>query len=288
VGTWSWEVQGVLQFVDDKTFIDDGNPVAGNWWQARAGVKLSTQPHARRHWTMRAGAVAFQANGSPNWVDEPGEYYGLYVEPGFETDITECLTIGPGLSIMPVLEGADGQFHLVPMLNWHATWWLAPRPRLTAAPCLAPGEIYLGGVATFVPSFGGGFEVGQVFARDRTAVWSFEMEATFQSLSAGDLFAEGDGDFAQVRGGLKTTFCPRDWSHPVARLSATWFRETADTDFVRGPGDFVGMSLGFGWEWDLTTNVTTGPEISASIVTREQSGVYDVIPRLSWHLIWKL
>jgi hypothetical protein len=154
--------------------------------------------------------------------------------------------------------------------------------------CRPLGELYLDANATASPGLGGGIGLGQVVARTPRAVLSIEMGTVFQTLEDGTLFGEGEGDLALLYGGLKASFAPRSCHHLVLRGGATWFRSTADMRFVEAPGDYLGAYLGVGWEWDLGSRVTTGPEAAVSLVTREGGAVdLEWVPRLSWHVVWK-
>jgi hypothetical protein len=289
-GIWAAEARLGWQPWDDKTFADNGQPAAGDWYQAEVGVALRTQPEARRHAVWRAGAMWFQANGEPNWVDTPGDWFGGYVGFGFETDITPSLSIGPSLTLLGGFpsDGDEG-FHVTPQVTWGLTWWLGSCRTPTCGGCLPPGELYLDGALSASPGLGGSVGFGQVFRRDARAVWSFEMSATRQTLEADTLFADGPGDFTQLRGGVKGSFAPCGRSHFVLRAGATWFRSTGDFEFVDGAGDYFGAYAGVGWEWDLGRRITTGPEASLAFVTREgQSVDVEVVPQLAWHVIWKL
>jgi hypothetical protein len=119
--TWSWEIEGTYQFLDDKVLVDNDTRPFDDWIQVQAGVKASSHPRTRRNWTGRAGLVYFRANGEPNIVDDEGDYFGLYGGLGFETDLTDCLTMGPELSVM-IVTGADTDVVLVPQFNWHVIW----------------------------------------------------------------------------------------------------------------------------------------------------------------------
>ena len=99
-------------------------PSAGDWSQIQSGLKLSFQPKERRHWTLRTGVVWLRAAGEPNLLDEPGDYGGFYVGGGFEAEITEHLTVGPAVVLMPVFMEGSQDLELVPQLTWRFIWRL--------------------------------------------------------------------------------------------------------------------------------------------------------------------
>ena len=118
---WCWEVQATWQPFDDELIADDGNPKAGDWWQAKAGVKIASAPLTRRHLTGRWGGVWCFAGDEPNIVDKEGNYFGAYAGIGYEADLTPCFTTGPELSALLMVH-EDGDFVVVPQFNWHFIW----------------------------------------------------------------------------------------------------------------------------------------------------------------------
>lgn len=285
---YALELHATWQFLDDETFADDGNPEADDWYQIRAGMKIISTPKARRHLTGRVGAVWIQANGAPNILDRPGDYYGIYGAIGFETDLTPQISVGPELALMLVT--GDDEFKVetpVPQLNWHFIYWMGARGDrcLTRVPY---GEIYVGAAASLSPGVGGGVEFGQVFARSSLATWSLELMAGGQDTTQ-DLFFDQDGEYAQIRGGVKAAFQPCSCcGHFTARAGATWLRSTATNDFLTQTGDYVGVYVGAGYEWDIGNRFTTGPELALNAVAREGSSDIDFLPQLHWHFILKL
>lgn len=280
------EAEGIWQFLDDETFADDENDAAGNWYQLKLGGLARFAPEARRHLTTRAGFTWFQANGVPNMVEKPGDYYGGYVGVGFETDLTPNLTIGPEFTLL-VTKGPDTwNDGVVPQLGWKLTW----RPctgYLHAQRPMPPGEIY-GGIAALVsPALGGAFEFGQVFRRDGTAVWSFELQAGAQVLDD-YMWSHGDGDWAQLRGGFKASFSPRCKGHLTGRLGMAWVRSTGETEFLSKPEDYYGAYVGVGYEYDLNPHLTTGPELTFLLMSVEKTFDIEVVPQFQWHFIVKL
>ncbi|MDJ0523368.1 MAG: hypothetical protein QNJ90_14955 [Planctomycetota bacterium] len=281
----SLEILGTWQFLDDEDFVDDGNPAAGDWYQIRAGAKWSFAPKSRRHLTLRAGAMWLQANGEPNILNDPGDWFGIYGGIGFETDVTPCLTVGPELSLFLVTREEEFSVEPVPQLNWHVTWWQSPGAVDLPRPPL--GEFYAGAAAVVSPGLGAGLQFGQVFARTPQATWSFEMLAELQDPSD-DLWFEGSGNYGQIRGGAKGSFSPCSCAHWTVRGGVVWLRSTAPNEFLDRTGDHVGLYAGLGYEWDITPRFTTGPEVSLSLVAREGDSDIQALPQLRWHFILNL
>ena len=289
--TGSIEGEVIGQFIDDETFIDDGNPEADPFVQAKLGIKTRNNPDSARHLTFRSGITYFNAGDNPNIVQEPGDYVGVYVGAGFETDLTPNLTVGPELSLTVAtqIDQFDIGNGIVPTLSWRATWW--PCGNGTSChSCRQPGELYVDLVGSVSPTFGGGIGFGQVFARDETVVWSFETLANFQSLSD-TLLGTSDGNFAQLRGGIKAALRNGGgFGRWVGRAGATFLRNTGDIDGFDEQGDYVGLYAGLGYEFGLGPRITMGPEVAVTAVDLE--GLSDVeievLPQFLWHVLINL
>ncbi len=282
--TWSAEVGGTWQFLDDEDFADDGNPGAGDWYQIRAGAKTSFNPSGRRHLTLRYGALWLQANGEPNILQRPGNYAGLYASVGFETDLTSRISAGPEIVVMAVTRDSEFRVRSVPQFNYRLTWWLdaSEGTPLRRAP---RGELYAGGVAIASPGFGGGLEAGQVFSRTPTGTWSFELQAGWQDTSD-TLWFDGGGTWAQIRGGIKVSSSPCARAHWTLRAGAVWLRATAANSFLDRATDHVGGYVGVGYEVDLAPGLTTGPELSLLLVSPESRLSPHLVPQLAWHVLF--
>jgi len=82
------EGEGVVQFLNDTDFNDDGFGGPGNFYQVSFGLKHSFSPKSKRHLTVRYGGVWFQATGGQTILQQPGDYVGGYLGIGFETDLS--------------------------------------------------------------------------------------------------------------------------------------------------------------------------------------------------------
>ena len=110
---WRVEARFTDQFVDDKSFSDNGMPEAGNWTQLELGVRAVFTPEEKSSWSVRFGAVGFEARGEPNIVDLPGDYAGAYVGVGRETRFAPNVSIGP--EIVVIAASGPDDFVLVPL-----------------------------------------------------------------------------------------------------------------------------------------------------------------------------
>ena len=269
------------QFLDDEAFADDGNPEAGNWFQADVGLRFTRSIACARRSVLRVGASYVHAEGDPNILQFPGDYFGGYVGVGFEADLNGSVTIGPDLTVHVLTKDGSFTHGIVPQLTWRLSWWMGGTPT-GGDPCRAPGEVYLSAAALTWPGLGGGVELGQRLHRGSAVDLSFEMLAGVQDLEDGTLGAEGTGDAAFLRGSLKALFAPRSRGHVTARLGVGWFRTTVEVDGVATPGDYIGLCAGLGYELDLGGCWRTGPEVSAYLAAREGTTDIEVLPQVTW------
>lgn len=115
-GTWQLEARFTDQWLDDKSFADNGFPEAGNWTQLDLGALWIEPQSEGARWSLRFGATAFEARGEPNMVEEPGEYLGAYLGAGRLTLFGGRWLIGPELTLL-FASGEDPRV-VVPQLTW--------------------------------------------------------------------------------------------------------------------------------------------------------------------------
>jgi hypothetical protein len=113
------ELRFTDQFVDDKTFADDGDPEAGNWTQLDLGW-IELPPSDTGGWSFRAGLTGFRARGEPNLVEESGDYVGVYVGAGRFTTLGPDWLFGPELALI-VATGPDDRV-VIPQITWGPRW----------------------------------------------------------------------------------------------------------------------------------------------------------------------
>ena len=292
--TWSVEARGIFEFLDNTAFIAGGGGKTEwiDWKSAEVGVKVSRSPQAYRHLTGRFGAAfARYVGGDNHIVQEDGSYYGVYAGIGFETDVSDRLTVGPSLTGLLITGGELDRTYLVPQLEWHAIWSLGGNSSCAEKACERPvRDFYAGLSPTLFPGIGASAEFGQVFARTASATWSFEVQATKEYLAPvlGGETGEGN-DFAQIRGGFKVSLSPCACRHLVLRAGATAFRGTGTSDTLDVEGTFNGFYGGLGYEFDLSDRWTTGPEATVLLGFEEGGGEDDtvIVPQVGWHLIYR-
>jgi len=116
---WAVEAEYVYQFLDDKDFLDDGRPSAGDVHQVRAGFRRFSNPGRRRSFAWGGGFVFLQAAGGakaePLILEPAGDYYGVYGQVGFLTRLSPRWSVGPEFRLLVV--GGHG-VQVVPQFMW--------------------------------------------------------------------------------------------------------------------------------------------------------------------------
>jgi hypothetical protein len=119
-GAWQLEARFTDQFLDDKSFADNGLPEAGNWTQLDLGLLRLSPWEDERAWSFRFGLTGFEARGEPNLADEAGEYFGAYCGVGRFRRFGRSFAIGPELTLV-VATGPDPRV-VIPQLTWGLRW----------------------------------------------------------------------------------------------------------------------------------------------------------------------
>jgi len=122
-GLFAVEGAGTYQFLSDDDLASDGRGTAGSFTQAHLGLKHSFLYQPRRHVTLRYGAMWFRMTGAPLIVEEPGDYYGLYVGLGFETDLSDHWTMGPEIRGAAVDRNGSGGRDFLAEFFWHVIFY---------------------------------------------------------------------------------------------------------------------------------------------------------------------
>lgn len=117
--SWQLEARFTDQFLDDKTFADNGLPEAGNWTQLDLGLLRLSPWEDERAWSLRFGLTGFEARGEPNLADEAGEYLGVYCGLGRFRRFGS-IAIGPELTLVAAT-GPD-PLVFIPQLTWGLRW----------------------------------------------------------------------------------------------------------------------------------------------------------------------
>lgn len=140
-------------------------------------------------------------------------------------------------------------------------------------------EVYAGIGFSALPGVGASATLGQIFS-DRSELFdfAFELGTTRQDMD--------NGRFFQVQLGVKQTASPGHDRHLVFRYGLTWFRATGTPDLIDRPGDYLGLHVGVGYEWELSPRITVGPEARVLIVIGEGSLGREIVPQFGIHFIF--
>ena len=139
------------------------------------------------------------------------------------------------------------------------------------------------GVAA-LPSVGAAVIAGQRFSEREKFDLDFELRAIFQG---GDDSATQSGKFFQVQAGVKQTLNPGHRRRPFLRFGATWFRSTGNPDLIDQPGDYLGIYVGGGYEFDVSPRVTISPDVSLNLVNGEGSIGGEFLPSFALNVLFR-
>ena len=274
-GWWGVDFQLDVQPIDDKSVVDDGNPEAGDFYSMRLGLEHAEPFGEFTQFHARGGLAWFDADGDPNWVGAPGDWYGIHGGIGFTTEVAGAWSVGPGLSLLLVNNPDADETDVVPMFQWTARRWFGRSP--SRQPRAKHPVFEAAARVGYVDDPAVGFAAGQVLSHTESRATSFELDTV--------LTDPGSGDLARLGGSFKVRWWPDHRSHPVLRLGVVWLRTTAPTPSLETEGDYVGLDANFGWEFDLGDTWFTGPSVGAAVLALEGE-VEDltVLPQASWYL----
>ncbi len=136
-----------------------------------------------------------------------------------------------------------------------------------------------------LPGLGANATLAQRIAGSGATRLDFELDLAHQELE--DAGARGD-DWDRIRVGLKLAFPAEDDFRWTARAGGVWLRAEGDPVYLDAPGDYGGVFVGVGFEFDLGPALATGPELSLSALDAEGSGDFGWSPELVWRWIWHL
>jgi hypothetical protein len=128
---------------------------------------------------------------------------------------------------------------------------------------------------------------GETFG-GRVALWS-EVEFTQQCYDDTDFTGgarDAAGDWTQLRAGVKFALPSderRDWT---LRTGLVWFEARGEPNIVNQPGNYLGGYLGLGFETALTEHLSAGPELAMLAAFRDGGDDFDLVPQITWRLLW--
>jgi hypothetical protein len=173
------------------------------------------------------------------------------------------------------------------------------QPRRTMPPgscCLPPARSrssglhgYAGGFVAVLPGIGAGLEFGVQVGASRCANTYLDFSLQYQDLYEEFIEEDQTGKFTNARVGLKWEFNPCGCHHPTLRVGGTWFFASGNPDVIDVSdiavrnGDWFGVYLGLGWEWEINRRLSTGPEASVIFAWDSATGTTGIVPTFMWH-----
>ncbi len=154
---------------------------------------------------------------------------------------------------------------------------------------------YVEGAFEISPGIGGSITVGKEIGTYFGATTSLEVSTTYQDLWEEILEEPETGKFWALRLGAKFAFGNKNSAfRPFVRAGATLFEFTGepiriswDTVSVDNDGSYLGAYAGIGFDWFITDNISTGPEVAFVYGTNISHGGDDAsFPMLKWHVTW--
>jgi len=186
--------------------------------------------------------------------------------------------------------------------------WEVPRCTPPSCDCCpkAQRQCGYGGITAEVfPGLGVGVEFGRVFSRGCNVDWSWEVHMHYQDLYDGFNGVETleAGKWWGGGVGVKASLNPNSRSHPTFRAGLAWYRANGDVDnsstfsnriteldigsIPKEFRDYWGVYAGVGWEFEIGSNIRTGPEVRI-FTGWNDSGDFAYTPGILWHFIINL
>jgi hypothetical protein len=110
---FAFELRAAIEGGDDSATQD------GGFYQVHMGVKQVASPGHRSHMYFRYGLTWFRANGDPEVIEDPGDYFGGYGSVGFEWRIGKRWWIGPEATVNFVDGEADVGAEFLPQVGFN-------------------------------------------------------------------------------------------------------------------------------------------------------------------------
>ena len=105
--------------------LPDEGPRGDDWDQVFGGVRLGDPANAELRRSLRAGITWLRAEGDPQFLDDPGDYGGVYLGGGLTWRIARSLSSGPELTLSALdSEGSKSGSGFTAELAWRLVWHL--------------------------------------------------------------------------------------------------------------------------------------------------------------------
>ena len=105
--------------------LSDEGPRGDDWDQVWGGFRFSSLERDERYLYGRAGVTWLRVEGDPVFLDDPGDYGGIYGGLGYEWSLGPSAATGPELTLSAVdSEGDESGSGLVAEIAWRWVWHL--------------------------------------------------------------------------------------------------------------------------------------------------------------------
>lgn len=153
-------------------------------------------------------------------------------------------------------------------------------------------DSFVGGFIGAFPGLGFGVEWLREFRQTQNFSMLWDVSLTYQDLSAFFDDEEQSGKYNALRLGVALRGSPRGRIHPTVRGGITWFRvsgnpEVIDVASFDEGGDYIGVYLAVGVDFDITDCVTTGPEVGYVAGIEAGNGEFGGTLEARWHILFK-
>ena len=164
-----------------------------------------------------------------------------------------------------------------------------PQLDLACWPCTPGRTTYVDATASFLPNIGIGLGAGKIVARSEHLTHALEVGGIFQFIDDESFIDDNNpaaGNWTQLRAGLKTTLWPKARRHLTFRVGGVYIHAAGVPNILEIPGDYFGIYGSVGFETDVTSCLTIGPEIAVMAVTPDDRFHIEGIPQVNYHVIW--
>lgn len=105
--------------------LSEAGPRGDDWDQIWGGLRLGALERDGLSGTFRAGVTWLRVEGDPEYLDDPGDYGGLYAGAGLEWPVSAALSTGPEATVSAVdSEGSKSGAGLTGEIAWRLVWHL--------------------------------------------------------------------------------------------------------------------------------------------------------------------
>ena len=118
-----WRVDAEVTLVHQE--LSDEGPRGDNWDQVFGGLRFTGPRDARVQPAIRTGITWLRVEGETSFLDDPGDYGGVYLGGGLGWSVSPSLSTGPELTLSALdSEGNHSGSGMAAELAWRLVWHL--------------------------------------------------------------------------------------------------------------------------------------------------------------------